>query len=346
MPEHDGTEVGDLAGTGVAALRRSVRREVRFDLSKYDDARRSGEVDDWTDHSDIGQSFDGTVLTEEEYQRVEDLYIDAVDVLAEAVGADRFALVSLYPGEPTPAWLGEVYEGRVVDRRSALRFLRATLRGASFHGVLRSRELEVFAGFDYYLHVSTSQRAERVLGTVEEMGLYPRPFTDEEPEDEPHVSRPADDRFWSDAAIRADEAPALVLERWAARGGEYGERWFLAAGGDFAPVAASVRRHSMVAVFSGVRIGWAPRDEVARTLDALDADGEDPRIVVFPRPEGTALRTMECGEGEPVPTAAELPEGSEFGYFVRPAEDLACVQAVWPGEDGRIVGEWPVGRLG
>ncbi|WP_327234757.1 hypothetical protein OG349_13005 [Streptomyces sp. NBC_01317] len=42
-------------------------------ISKYDEARRRGEVDDWMSYDDIGASFDGRVLTAEEYQRTEDL---------------------------------------------------------------------------------------------------------------------------------------------------------------------------------------------------------------------------------------------------------------------------------
>lgn len=71
-----------------------------FVLCKYDEARRRGDIDDWTDHSDIGACFDGRILTAEEYQRTEDRYIAAADILARAAGASHFTLRNVFLHSP------------------------------------------------------------------------------------------------------------------------------------------------------------------------------------------------------------------------------------------------------
>lgn len=71
----------------------------------------------------------------------------------------------------------------------------------------------------------------------------------------------------------------------------------------------------------------------------------DSRVVIFSRSAGGgALEALTCEEGVTMPSEVELPAGSELGFFAWPDEetsDTSFVQAVVPGEDGRIVARWP-----
>ncbi|MEV0039083.1 hypothetical protein [Streptomyces sp. NPDC050804] len=311
-------------------------------ISKYDEARRRGEVDDWTSYDDIGASFNGCVLTAEEYQRAEDRYIAAANLLARAVGTDRFILRHVFLPQPAPSWLGEVYDGRTVGLETALRLLRENLRGGSPSVLLESGQLQIAVETDFYLSARIPESAIGALVEIEKMGLYPIRVPWEQDEEQP-VSRPADDRFWAEVATRAASTEGrtrtLVLERWAH--GDHGHRWYLVGEGGLPSVARSVRSQSLVTAFFDAEIRWAPRGEIARAVDLLRADNDDPCVVVFPLSGSGALRTLTCGEGTPLPGEAELPPGSEFGFFVWPYEDVVFTQAVVPGEDGRIVAEWP-----
>ncbi|STO08237.1 hypothetical protein [Exiguobacterium aurantiacum] len=56
-----------------------------YNVTKYDPETR-GEVDEWTDMSCIGNTYDGTVFTLEEYLRVEANYIEAIERMMDDLG--------------------------------------------------------------------------------------------------------------------------------------------------------------------------------------------------------------------------------------------------------------------
>lgn len=322
-----------------------------FVLCKYDEARRRGDIDDWTDHSDIGASFDGRVLTAEEYQRTEDRYIAAADILARAAGASHFTLRNVFLHSPPPAWLGEVYEGRIVDKASALRMLRGHMSGDTPAAWFESEKMCMMMGFDFYMHVQIPERALASLDEIEEMGLFVLGGReqDEDEDEEVHVSRHADDTFWTEVAgglavrssAQQQEARTLVVERWA--GGRLGRRlWFVAAD-DLSSVAASVKRQALISAFIDLEIHATSRGEVARAVEAArrarsDDDGAD--VVIFPLAGDRELRTVTVEWDDPLPDDGDLPPGQEFGVFPWPAEDAVRLEAVVPGDDGCVTARW------
>ncbi|UDM05440.1 hypothetical protein [Streptomyces longhuiensis] len=310
-------------------------------ISKYDKARREGEIADWTSFDDIGESFDGRVLTAEEYQRTEDLYVFAVEHLAHEAGVNQFEMRDIILSSPEPSWLGNMYDGRVVDLGTALRLLRRMLRDGDVSCSLRSADvLKVAVETDFYLSVQLPDSAVDSLAQIERMGLYPVRVPCWEEDEGELISRPADAEFWAEVASESHirRSPMVILERWAR--GSYGERWHLAEEGNPRPVAESVRPHSLITAITDLEIQWARRDELVRTVRSL-MDGDDPRVVIVARAEGAALQTVTCGEGVEIPSETELPAGDELGYFLWPEDDAPLIQAVVPGEDGRIVSRWP-----
>lgn len=321
---------------------------VCFLISKYDEARRAGRVADWTSYEDIGRSFHGRVLTVEEYRRTEDLYISAVESLADAVSADRFELRNVILNEPAPSWLGDVYDGKLVDLRTALLLVRSMLRNGLISCVLESRDvLRIGVETDFYLSVEIQQDAVEHLTNVERLGLHAVQVAcwAEDDGDTPIVSRPADSEFWAEVTESARAARStMVLERWAR--GSYGYRWYLVENGDPLPVTGWVRPQSLVTAFFDLKIRWVSRSGLIRSVGS--AMVEDLPVVIFARsPSGGALETLTCGEGVALPSESELPVGGEFGFFVWPDEEASnsrLSQAVVPGHGGRIVARWPSRR--
>lgn len=320
---------------------------ICFLISKYDGARRSGSVDDWTSYEDIGKSFNGRALTAEEYHRVEDVYVLAVESVANAVGVDRLELRNVILNQPAPSWLGHVYDGRVVDLKTALLLVRAMLRDGWISCSLESSDiLRVGVVTDFYLSVEIQPSAIGSLASVERLGLYPVQVDCwSEDGDVPLVSRLADDWFWEEVAAGAAVARSamVVLERWAE--GFCGHRWFLVEDENLASVATSVRSQSLVTAFFSPRIRWASRSDIRRAVSSPVVD--DSPVVIFARSAGgDALDALTCGEGIALPSEAELPAGDELGFFVWPDEDAPLVRAVVPGEDGRTIARWPDLRTG
>lgn len=319
-----------------------------FVLCKYDEARRRGDIDDWTDHSDIGACFDGRILTAEEYQRTEDRYIAAVDILARAAGASHFTLRNVFLHSPPPAWLGEVYEGRIVDKTSALRMLRGHMSADAPAAWFESESMCMMMGFDFYMHVQIPERALASLGEIEEMGLFVLGDREQDEDQDVHVSRHADDAFWTEVAERLavrssaqqQEARTLVVERWA--GGKLGRRLWLVAADDLSSVVASVKRQARISAFIDLEIRATSRDEVAHAVEAVRrarSGDDDEGVVIFPLVGDTELPTVTVW-GDLMPDESCLPSGQEFGVFPWPAEDAVCLEAVVPGDDGRVTARW------
>src|SRR3954451_24088890 len=87
-------------------MRRPARRSAQpldhmqhYRLSKYDPSNRdiSGAylVDEWTSRSDIGQSFGGVTLTEEQYVAVEEAHLKSATAFLEEAGVGALTIVGL-----------------------------------------------------------------------------------------------------------------------------------------------------------------------------------------------------------------------------------------------------------
>lgn len=214
-------------------------------VSKYDESSRSGLIADWNSFEDVGKSFNGEVLTAVEYQRVEDLYIAAVESLADAIQADGFTLRNLVLNEPPPPWLGAAYGGRSVDRHVALRLLRRILRHGLISCILESGDfLRVAVETDFYISVEIQPDAVHCLEEVKSLGLHLVSVAcgEEEHEAAMTVCRPVDGKFWEEVAqrIRLSRGAAVVLERWAE--GCCGYRWHPIVDGDLSTIIRSVDR--------------------------------------------------------------------------------------------------------
>lgn len=77
-------------------------------------------------------------------------------------------------------------------------------------------------GFDFYMHVQIPERALASLDEIEEMDLFVLEDQEQDKDEEVHVSRHADDTFWTEVAgglavrssAQQQEARTLVVERW------------------------------------------------------------------------------------------------------------------------------------
>ncbi|WP_432016107.1 hypothetical protein [Streptomyces hydrogenans] len=302
-----------------------------FLISKYDRSRRSGSIADWTSFGDVGRPFDGEVLTAAEYQRVEDLYISAVESLAGTVGADSFELRDLVLNEPPPSWLGDAHEGRSVDRHTALRLLRRMLRHGLISCTLESGDaLRVAVETDFYLSVELPPDAVHSLEEVKRLGLHvvPTACGEEELDEAGAPPRPADGEFWEEAAqdIRLSRGATAVLERWAE--GRCGYRWHPVLDGDLSDVVRSVRPHSVVTAYLDADVQWVFRHDLLSAVDAAMTAEQSP-AVIFSRPVGGVVPEVLVCEGKAdLPAEAELPPGDELGFFLWPDDDSASLQAV------------------
>lgn len=126
----------------------------------------------WTDVSDVGQTFNGMVLTSEEYHRVENSYISTSVRFAALTSASLFRVV--YVGHQSGDF--DLSAGQLVVRSDVGPIVRGNLRGeldCAIEAV--NGRLQIAFGFDLYMYIAADSPCESaVVGAMQE-GLWLEP---------------------------------------------------------------------------------------------------------------------------------------------------------------------------
>ncbi|OGX80668.1 hypothetical protein A6395_00575 [Exiguobacterium sp. SH31] len=147
-----------------------------YNVTKYHPETR-GEIDEWTEISDINRTFDGVVFTLEEYLRVESNYVKAIERIMDYLGvktltvsylerrdydyrpSSKRAFNTLYPIRMRDL-RKKVKPGKVLSRDQIPNMLRLMFRNTLYaeleYKVNESDEqysFKVFFGYDYMMGV-------------------------------------------------------------------------------------------------------------------------------------------------------------------------------------------------
>jgi len=154
-----------------------------FRITKYDPSFRDSEgrylKDTWTSVSDIGRIFDGNVLTEEDYHRIEQLYIDAVVKIANILKVTTLQIRSL---EKTKEYIDQgswidihsndyrklfygLTEGLCISITEIEYICKLILR-EQLWCKLESDKMLVHFGYDFYMYIVISQGDHEFVRTV------------------------------------------------------------------------------------------------------------------------------------------------------------------------------------
>ncbi len=126
----------------------------------------------WIDKSDVGERFNGIVLSDEEYLRVENTYIAAVVRFAVATSATFFRVAYLHHQDANFA----LTPGQIVVRSDVGPIVRGNLRGeldCSLDAV--NDRLHIEFGWDLYMYLAADDPCERAVSGAEEDGLWLTP---------------------------------------------------------------------------------------------------------------------------------------------------------------------------
>lgn len=143
-------------------------------ISRYEPELRRGDpqYESWTDYADVGQSFNGLVLTLEEYFRVEDAYIAAALAFAVDMASTTFRVA--YLGHHDDGYA--LSEGQRVVRSDIAPVVRGNLRG-KLDCVLESADgsCQIAFGYDLYMYVAARTSCEEAVAHTWRMGLWVEP---------------------------------------------------------------------------------------------------------------------------------------------------------------------------
>jgi hypothetical protein len=147
-----------------------------FRVTKYDpayrDARDAYTRDEWTAVSDIGRDFAGVVLTEPEYQRVEDAYVAASLAFLREAGVLSLIVAGLENSARLPLPFSE---GSVLSLSDAASVIRQVLR-EEFWCRLEEAGAFVHIGYDYHMYVGVTRPCPNAEGLARQLGLFVEPF--------------------------------------------------------------------------------------------------------------------------------------------------------------------------
>ena len=148
-----------------------------YRVTKYDPALRgpNGEYEghDWTSFTQIGQSFGGGVLTEQECERVERAYVNAALAFLSESGITALRVKGLENSRRLPLTFDEgdvLALGRVPDVIG--RILRE-----DFWCRLQTDDAFVHFGRDYYMYIGVPRRCIAAERIAAELGLYVEDFS-------------------------------------------------------------------------------------------------------------------------------------------------------------------------
>lgn len=143
-----------------------------YRVGRYKPGTRHTATSTWTSVSDIGRRFDDGVLTKEEYERVEYLYLEAVRAVATEVQVDELEVSDLLLGPAASVEATQIRNGDTITVNEALGILRLELREELSCRLKSDDRLHVDAGFDFYIYLGTCDPIYNVISEIEASGLF------------------------------------------------------------------------------------------------------------------------------------------------------------------------------
>lgn len=148
----------------------------QYRITKYNPSRRdlSGAypVDEWTSRSDIGRSFGGVRLTEEEYLRIEQAYLDAVTAFLSEAGIAELTVVGLENHGKVPTAPKDESRIRADDVTEVVR----SLLREDFWCKLEAQGAFIHVGYDYYMYIGIPVESIGATAAAQANGLFVEAF--------------------------------------------------------------------------------------------------------------------------------------------------------------------------
>jgi hypothetical protein len=145
----------------------------QYRVTKYDpslrDATGAFTGHDWTSRSDIGRVFDGGMLTEAVYRKVEDSYLVAMESFLHDAG---IASLALKGAERRSTLGGRFSRGGNLSVAQSLDFARLVLREEAWGKLVAPGKAYVHFGYDFYMYIGVPVQCERSIAIARDSGLF------------------------------------------------------------------------------------------------------------------------------------------------------------------------------
>ena len=160
----------------------------QYRVTKYDpllrDATDAYTACDWTSRSDIGEVFDGGILSEAEYLKVESSYLTVMKSFLDEAGIESFELKGLERYYTPEDGLSRE---RKLSIPQSLDFARLVLREEVWGKLVVPSKAYVHFGYDYYMYIGVPSKCEQSIAIARDLGLFVERFRS------PYLRQPRND---------------------------------------------------------------------------------------------------------------------------------------------------------
>lgn len=144
----------------------------QYRITKYDPSRRSLDgaypVDEWTSRTDIGKSFGGVRLTEDDYLRIEQAYLEAAVAFLKEGRIDELTVTGLENHGKVPT---APQDGSRIKTEDVPEVVRSLLR-EDFWCKLETPGAYIHVGYDYYMYIGTPIECGSASLAAQANGLF------------------------------------------------------------------------------------------------------------------------------------------------------------------------------
>lgn len=146
-----------------------------YRVTKYNPAFRNDcghyTKAEWTTFKEIGETFSGVVFTREEYDRVEDAYVQAALSFLRESGQSAMRVAGIEKrGRPV-----DFDNGNVLPLERIGEIIRPTLR-EEIYCRLEGSESFIHFGWDFYMYIGVPHPCPGAEAQAAELGLYVEEF--------------------------------------------------------------------------------------------------------------------------------------------------------------------------
>ena len=142
---------------------------TEYRITKYNPINRINGVymaDEWTSFSDIGKVFGDTILSQDDYLKTEQAYIDCCIELIE-----KAKISKLYIKQAEYYTENVRFSSSISNTQEIHQVITACLREQCWLK-LTSKDFFIHFGYDYYMYIGSSLPTESVIEAATHHGLY------------------------------------------------------------------------------------------------------------------------------------------------------------------------------
>lgn len=127
--------------------------------------------------SEIGESFDDKVFTQEEYSRVEDAYVEAILLFMQEQQIEKLQLIE-YENHQNYQTDKLLLENKTFyNKEQVSSLIRLILREEIWGKLVYEKEMFVHFGYDYYMYVGLQEESKQALDFIPDLGLFVEKYT-------------------------------------------------------------------------------------------------------------------------------------------------------------------------